>query len=35
VIGGDDSLRDEVERNRSTPEPVKAAAHAERTRPEH
>ena len=28
VVGGDQAARDALERNRTTPEPVKAAAHA-------
>jgi hypothetical protein len=32
VVGGDDDLRETVERNRTTPEPVKAAAHAKLVR---
>jgi short-subunit dehydrogenase len=34
IIGGDEDLRDAVERNRSTPEPIKAAAHAQLVRPD-
>jgi short-subunit dehydrogenase len=34
VAGGGDDVREAIERNRTTPEPVKAAAHAQRTRPD-
>jgi hypothetical protein len=34
VVGGGDELRETVERNRITPEPVKAAAHARLVRPD-
>ena len=34
VLGGGDELRDVIERNRITPEPVKAAAHARLVRPD-
>jgi hypothetical protein len=34
VLGGGDDLRESFERNRSTPEPVKAAAHARLVRPD-
>ena len=33
IVGGDDDLRAALEANRTTPEPVKAAAHAKLVRP--
>ena len=33
VVGGDDDLHASLEANRTTPEPVKAAAHAKLVRP--
>jgi uncharacterized protein len=34
VVGGDDDLHVALEANRTTPEPVKAAAHARLVRPD-